>query len=387
MAWVAAIGALIGAGVGLYQSWEASEAAKKLDEDTKRRVSEALKIYEQNVKMPDMDRTPLTQEQLTLLGKYTPNVAQYIQEKNPEMVTEQASADVISKQKQALEQYQQLSQTGEDALARSQRERGMSEAEGAQRKATEQILRAYQQQGIGGGGQELLATQNAGQQAANSRRQLSLDIAAQNQQRRMEALNQMANLSGQVRNQNQNVEQANVSAINAFNQRNAQTKQAWENAKTNEQNRADLYNMEQKQRIADTNTDIRNKTYMANRARNDMIEAANRNAANDINNTRLNAATGRATADRTMGQDELARKLAMQQQAIAGVTAAGSAYASGQEKQADREARYGKPAAATPQATTETSEVYDLDTKPIEKQKDYDPYASWNNFYPGRTPK
>lgn len=332
-----AIAGLVTAGVGLYDSYMKSEAAREVDEATRQAIGDALKIYEKNIQYPNIDPTPLTVEQLTLLGKYTPKVAAYIQEKHPQMVTESNSQDLINRQKQALDEYTQLSRSGEDAIGAAQREQGMSEAAGVQRRNTEALLKQYQNQGIGTGGQALIAAQNAGQQADEMRRKNAIDVAAQNQQRRLQALGQMTNLAGSMRGQNQNIEQANVNAINAFNTRNSTTKQNWENQQAATQNNAQMYNMDAAQNVANSNVALRNANNMANRNRADMIERENRLAKNEANTNKLNASTGQAASNRAMDQDRLARDAAFTQQALGTATNAINTGVGSYEKAQDRD--------------------------------------------------
>lgn len=310
------IGALIGSGIGssigsLVSAFESSDAAASIDEQTKQQVSDAIKIFEQNQKLPQYDQTPLTYQQYTLLNKYTPKVAQYIQEKSPEMVTENTSQDVINKQKDALQQYQQLSQTGEDAIGKAQREQALNEASGIQQKNTSAILKQYQNQGVGQGGQAILAQQNAGQQADTARRQNSLDVASQNQQRRLAALGQLTNLAGDIRNQNAKTEDANVNAINAFNQRNSQTKQAYENQQANLANEAQQYNINAAQNVANANIQNANNTAQYNKNRADTMTNNITNTQNSQNTARLNAATGQAAQNQAIGEAAIGRNNAI----------------------------------------------------------------------------
>lgn len=312
------VGGLIAAGTAA-ASWMASNAASELDAETRARTAKAIKKYEDNYKLPAIDRSPLTAEEYKLIGSYAPSIAGFIEEKTPELITERESIDEKGLQKEALQKYQDLSETGEDSLAKAQREKMFAQAAGEERRKMDQLLKAYQQQGIGGGGQELLGSLAMGQNADANRRQASLDIAAQNQQRRNEALGKMAGLAGDVRRQNTGVEESNVSAINAFNERNARNRQNYEKYVADQLNEAQRMNLQAAQANADRNTGLRNQTNWANRDRIDEIERDSVDRRNQLNRDMLNASTGQAAMAREHGQSQIGRNLAMTNQAFQSV--------------------------------------------------------------------
>lgn len=317
----------IGGLAGLAGSYMASESAKDLDAATRAQVGAAIAKFEKNFKLPDLDKTPLTQEEFRLIGQYAPQIASYIQEKSPEMITEVDSTREKGLQSEALSRYQNLSQQGNDVIGRAEQEAANAAVEGERLRNQEQVLRAYQNQGLGGGGQALQAALSSNQAADAARRQASLQANADNQNRRLNALGKMADLASSMRNQNTNVEKANVSAINAFNERNARNKQNYEMYVAEQRNAAQAANLAQQQAIANANTGLRNQVYLANRDRADSQEQIMRDAHNSQQRDMLNAATGQAAMGREHGKDEIQRTAGMWNQIGALIPNTVNAYA------------------------------------------------------------
>lgn len=315
--------AVVGAGIvalgTLAAAWYSSEQAKKLDSETTSKVNDALNTLINNYKKPVFDRTPLTREQYQVLGTYAPTIAGFVQEKSPEMVREAASTQEKELQKSALQQYQQLSVQGEDAQAIAQRESGLAAAQGQQNRNTQQLLQSYQNQGVGNGGQALSAALQTGQAADQQRRQLALDVASQNEQRRTQALGQMATLAGQVRGQNANVEEANVNAINQFNQRNAQNLNSYNQYVAKTQSEAQAANLQNQQNVANSNIQGNNALAEYNKNMLNQMNQQEAAAYNNQNQAVANAKLGMATNAQQVGEANINRNTGLMSSAFQGI--------------------------------------------------------------------
>lgn len=325
---------------GLVTSWMSSESAKKVDKETRQQMAEALAALEKNIKMPDIDPTPITMEQYNLVRKFNPELAQYIKEKMPQTITEADSGYVKQAQQDALKDMIALSKTGGDATYRAEKAQGEFEAQQARKSQLADTLRGYTNQGIGGGGsRELLANVASSQQMENSQRLNGLKAAAGEQDRRMQAIQGVASQSGQIRSQNYQTEAANTSLINSFNERAARTVNEQNEFRVNTLNQAQKYNNEREQSVNDANVDVRNKNKVLGQARADMVEKENRNAHNDVVYAKAGMQTGIANFNRQAGQDNIARDTAITNQFISGAGQLASAYGKNQERAEDREDR------------------------------------------------
>lgn len=322
---------------GLVTSWMGSEAAKKVDERTRKSMAEALAALERNIKMPDLDPTPITLEQYNLVRRFNPELAQYVQEKMPTTIQEGESTYVKQAQQDALKDMIALSKTGGDATYRAEKAQGEFEAQQARKSQLADTLRNYTKQGMGGGGQELLANVASNQQTENSQRLSGLKAAASEQDRRMQALQGVASQSGQIRNQNYQVEAANTDLINRFNERAARTVNEQNEFKVKTLNDAQKYNNEREQSINNANVDVRNKNKVIGQDRADMIERTNREAYNGLEYAKASMKTGQANFDRQAGQDNIARNTAMANQFITGTGQLATAYADSDNKRLDKE--------------------------------------------------
>lgn len=239
-------------------------------------AQDALKNYQ----LPPGQAKPLTFQQYQVLQQYRPEVATFIQEKAPELITEQQSGAAKQAQNQDLGLLQQRAQTGEDAQSRAQAAGLMSQLQGQNDRSRADTMRAYSQRGLGGGSQDILANVAAGEANQGQARQQALDIAAQNDQRKMQALQIASNLAGVIRNQNLGVEQANKTTINDYNTRNTMSKRAYDESVVNAQNQAQLINQQNAQQTANANTGLSNQYGLLNTQRQEQAQADLRNAQN-----------------------------------------------------------------------------------------------------------
>ena len=320
--------AVFGVAGSLAAQWIASEEAKSIDKKRRDEIAGAIAAFEQNYKMPDLDPTPITLEQYTLLKQFAPKIAAYVQEKMPDVVTEARSQDVIQVQKDAMKQMMDLAKAGSgDAQYQAQRAEGEVSAQNARKRQQQDMLRQYASQGLAGGSQELLAGVANNQASEQSQRVTNLQAAAQNDSRRLDALRGAANQANSIRGDNYRTEAANTSVINSFNQRNASNQNNYNQYATGLQNDAEKYNINAAQSIANSNVGIRNENKVNIQQRADMIERTNRMANNERAGRRLDAATGRASVEREDSQADLGRKVGMANTVISGATSVASAYA------------------------------------------------------------
>lgn len=254
----------------------------KIDQATYDRLVAAYQKLEEAYQLPSGYAQPFTPEEIQLIGTYTPEIASYVRENRPDIITESQSGAAKTAQNEALSRYRSLAMTGDDAISRAARENAQFEAQQNLNAMRAQILRDRAARGTLGSGDEMLAQLQAADQANISARQNSLQAAAQAQQRRMQALAAQASLAGNIRGQNLNVEQANVNIMNDFNRRQAANQNVYNRYVADTRNRAQQYDLGERQRVADTNVDLRNRTALDNLRRQEAATESRRVASNRL---------------------------------------------------------------------------------------------------------
>lgn len=345
---------MVGAGVQAYFTNKQAQS----DEAKSRAIEEVLLKAQNSLEMPSGQATPLTFEEYSVLAQYKPEIARMVSENAPQLIGEAQSQDVIQAQKNTLQEYEALAKSGTDAQGEADRGRLLSDVQGQGNTARANLLREYSQRGLGGSGQDVLANMAAQGQLQERAQQQGLDIAAQNQTRRMDALRNASNLASQMRQTNLGVEQTNTNTMNEFNRRNTMNLQAYETQRANALNQAQQFNMQQSQNAADKNVTGRNAT----------------NQQNTINDMAAKEALRKAQNDRTLGiagarVEGLGREGQIDANRTAGKLGAVNTVLSG----ATRAASTAAPAFSVAQ-TAKPSLATTLDD---EAEKDASIYAPW----------
>lgn len=252
-------------------------------------------------KLPDYDKTPLTQEEYTVLNMYAPQVAGFIQQQAPELL-KNVSNEGTQAQSQALTQLGELSKGGEDVGTKAEYEAANMSADQALRSNRANALAALAQRGLGNSGATLNADIGAGLGAAEQQRKAALQAASDASQRRIQAIQGLGNLGSQVAQQKQQGEEFNANTLNKYNELLANRRQQYENYVADIQNQANMYNQQQSQNTANANTGIRNQTNIMNRQRNDAMENAMANAQNEKLRTMSGMQSG--AAQQQLGYDQ-----------------------------------------------------------------------------------
>ena len=235
---------------------------------------------EKGYQMPEFDEEPLTMEEYKFLQEYVPEIATFVTEKAPQQVMEAGSRQEIRAQQEALRSLQQQAATGDDAIAKAQREQALGEATAREQSLRQQALSRLAQTGMLSGADRITAEQEAVSAAAGRARQESLQAAAEQQQRRSQALQQSAQLASNMRQANLAKEQTNVSIMNNFNARASQRRQQYLNNVAQTRNQAQEFNLRAKQDIANRNTALTNSMAQYEQQRRDKYEQAKVDAAN-----------------------------------------------------------------------------------------------------------
>lgn len=213
------------------------------------------------VKDPSFDISKLAPEDYKLLEKYQPQVAAYVAEKAPTLVTASGEGATQGRAAQmaALDRYRQLGQTGDDSQSRIMRDQALQAAQVQNQGQQASIMDKYAQQGQGGSGNQLIAQLMAQQNAGRNAQQSSQQAASDSYNQRLQALKEGASLGGTVRNEDVNLEGQNANILNSYNQRFAANQNLYNQYAANTNNDASKYNINMAQTIADRNVGQRNQ--------------------------------------------------------------------------------------------------------------------------------
>lgn len=229
-------------GINLYTSFKKNEISEKEYKEG----LEASKELERQLKAlrPDDKWENINPQLLQAAAKYSPEIAGFVQENAPQLITEPGSATERRVQREALQKYAAMSETGRDVISEAQREQALFEADARAKSRQQRLMEGLKRQGQLGSGAALAAQLQTEQAEAQTARQEALQGVQQAEMRRREALGQAAGLAGQLRSQNLQVESANVGTMNAYNQRLANAKNMYNQYVSGEQNRAQQINQQ-----------------------------------------------------------------------------------------------------------------------------------------------
>ena len=179
-----------------------------------------LKDLVKKIQQPDFDVRDIPYPQLKVLEQYSPQIAQFVPQKSPELVKAMSAGAVAGRnaQQNALDTYSRTALSGTDPLLEQAQQRAMQQAAAQSGSAIATSQQNLQRQGMGVGSGLGYATQLA--QAAGSQDALAnagQANAADQYQRRMLATQNASQLGGQIRGDDISLEQSRADAMNAFN--------------------------------------------------------------------------------------------------------------------------------------------------------------------------
>lgn len=279
------------AAVTMLSSAYAAYKTGKISKEQLGAAKTAAKKYEDSLEAPPGTAPAFTPEEFAQIQKYAPEIPQYIQETQPQMITEAGSQTEIRAQKEGLSDLRSRVMSGKDVISDAQQEEALFNADAQAKGRREQLLQSLASRGLSGSGQDILAQVDSSQQAQQNARQQSLDAAKGAEQRRVNALGQMTTLASNVRGQNRQTEQTNVDIMNSYNQRLASGQNQYNQNVANTNNTAQRMNIENEAQINGQNVNLRNASGLRNmqaqvQAKDDVRNFNNRKAETIFNNAR-----------------------------------------------------------------------------------------------------
>lgn len=253
---------------------------------------------------PDLARE-IFLEKYQQAGVLTPELEQQVNAKFGQIAP--VSQGVTAAQKQALAQLSNISKTGvtaEDRLALNKLQTQTARDNAAQQNSIIQNMAA---RGQAGGGAELAARLMASQAGANQEAQGGLQIAANAQQRALQALGAMGSQAGQMRGQEFNENQANTNIANEQQRFNINNQLSQQQRNVAAKNNSQQYNLQNQQNIMNANTQ------MGNAERQRQRQAEQQMYTNKANQAKAAAAArvGQGSAQLSAGYDNAAMQAGM----------------------------------------------------------------------------
>lgn len=225
-----------------------------------------VKDYFSDLNTPNPADMQLQLEELVQQGSLSPEQARAILLERSSMEDVTQDAATRQAQMEALGQLQDITSSGGlTSTDRSKLNQIFSEQDTKNRGAREAILQSMEARGAGGSGASLLAQLQAQQDAATTANARGLDVAAQAEQRALDALVQQGNLATTVGNQQFQQDAQKAGAKDAIAQFNAQNQQQVGLVNTAANNDAAAKNLAAKQSISDSNTATRNQQQQYNK--------------------------------------------------------------------------------------------------------------------------
>lgn len=201
----------------------------------------------------DLDFSKLKPEQFKVIGQYAPEAAQYIAEKNPELVKGTAAQkEGRDAQIKALRQMQEISK-GESPELRIQMQRAADQAQAEAQSRQQSALQDAQRRGQLGSGLSFASALQGSQQAMLGGAAQSQNAALNAYKDKLAAMQSAGQMGRQLSQDELAQETANVDILNAFNQRTTRAYQDYLQQRAAMQNQAQLHNLQTQQDIANRN--------------------------------------------------------------------------------------------------------------------------------------
>lgn len=249
------------------------------------------------VRVPTEDELKYILQDMVYQGDLTPEMAQAIIQQPSLFGQINVNPAGRAAQLRALEKLQGITDEGgmtaQDKLALSDIQSQNAQAERGSREA---ILMNARERGIGGSGLELAAQLQAQQGAADRNNRAGLDVAAQAQQRALEAILQSGELGGKVQSQQFSEEAQKAAAQDAINRFNTANRQDVVNANILARNQAQGRNLDARQTISNQNTELANEKARADAQVKQQVFDNAITKAGGVASAQNNIATGKQNA-------------------------------------------------------------------------------------------
>jgi len=265
--------------------------------------------------LPDYGNLPtfefLTPDQFSVIQKYNPQFAQYVEQKNPELVKRSAVGEEgLAAQRNLLRKLMMTGNLEQDPELMQRFAEADRNAQIAAQSRQQALMQDFARRGQGGSGIQLAAQIGAGAEAMGRSAQQSQQAATEAYKNRLQQLMKSGDLGASMEQRDLSLQEKNADIINQFNQMTSKNYQNWLNQQADLANKAQMFNIGQQQDVADKNVNLQNayKNNLANIAQwgygqnvaakqNQFNNALNAmNAENQAQMQKYSAATDKAKA-------------------------------------------------------------------------------------------
>lgn len=261
---VAGVGAAVAIGGGIAGAKMAEDAQK----DAARAQMDLGHQAEQNYKdipIPTVSEQMIQLERIKSAGNLTPEQETAVNLAESELQKVQADPTDRQAQLNALASLQKLGETGMTDMDRAALNQVMNSVNNQEKANREALLQNYRARGMAGSGTELAATLAGNQAATQSAADQGFNVAAQAQQRALQAIQAGGQLGGQMENQAFSEDVAKAQAQDAINKFNAQNQQEVLGRNVQRANYANERNLTNQQQINEANTNLANQQEVYNK--------------------------------------------------------------------------------------------------------------------------
>jgi hypothetical protein len=256
--------------------------------------------------LPPDQSTELMLEKFKSAGLYTPELEQEIRQTVSKTSEIKEDPRLKDAQMKALEMMQQTGRTGLNATDRAALNQIRQEVQRDAEAKRQQIMQSMQARGQAGGGAELAASLLSAQAGADQQSEAGDRIAAQAQERALQAMMQSGQLGGQVRGQDLDYNRTVAEAADEMERFNIQNAVNRQQRNVGARNQGQQMNLQQQQEIMNANTAMSNaeKQRQAQAARqyyNDLAARAQSRAQARLGQANLKAGNAADTAKMVQG--------------------------------------------------------------------------------------
>jgi len=220
----------------------------------------------QGLQTPDVEAMRVNLQRQVQQGLISPEDAEAVILQQSEMANVSTDPRLRQAQMAALGGLQETvdsqGMTAADKYAMQQIQDQSAQQERGQRAS---ILQNAQQRGVAGSGLELASQMQNQQESASRAANQGFAVAAQAQQAKLQALNQLGTLGGNIQGQDFSQQAQIAAAKDAISKFNATNQQNQMNLNVGARNEAQLGNLQNKQNIANANVDIANTQESVNK--------------------------------------------------------------------------------------------------------------------------
>jgi hypothetical protein len=271
------------------------------------------------ISLPDLQAQKLALAQQGVVGNLDPTMEGIVTHGPSAMEGISTDPRLKEAQMKALETLQGLGNTGLSSMDRVALMEIRNKNAGDAKAGQEAIMQNMAARGMGGGGQELASRLIANQASANRGSMEGMQVAAQAQQKALEALIGGGSLGGQIRSQEFGEQSDVARAKDAIEQFNAANRQGVLSRNTANQNEAQQFNLSNAQSVANRNVDLKNAEQQYNK------ELYQKQFENELNKGK--AAAGQSDSVAQQYQQQAAGTRQMGAGIASGIGSIGGAFA------------------------------------------------------------